>query len=104
MRIYSTTLNACKFCRAVAAFARSQVAQRPHLEAFPEQTARERERDFYERVFVSEKDPPEFAALRQFLPEYHGTVVVREVEDAQEVNGLHPGRTWLELRAARFTA
>lgn len=74
------------------------------LKPFQSKQRGERERDFYERVFVSEKDPPEFAALRQFLPEYHGTVVVREVEDAQEVNGLHPGRTWLELRAARFTA
>ncbi|KAE8883471.1 hypothetical protein PF005_g19649 [Phytophthora fragariae] len=62
------------------------------LKPFQSKQRGQRERDFYERVFVSEKDSPEFAALRKFLPEYHGTVVVPEVEDGEEINGLHPGQ------------
>lgn len=65
------------------------------LKPFQSKQRGERERDFYERVFVSEKDSPDFTALREFVPRYYGTVVVPEVEDGKEetlVNGLHPGK------------
>ncbi|KUF97960.1 EF-hand domain-containing family member C2 [Phytophthora nicotianae] len=76
----------------IAVFGRSEGPQRTYLKAFPEQTEGERECEFYERVFATEKDLLEFAALRKFLPMYHGTVIVPEVEDGQEVNGVHPGQ------------
>ncbi|POM73044.1 Inositol polyphosphate multiKinase [Phytophthora palmivora] len=69
------------------------------LKPFQNKQRGERERDFYDRVFVSEKDSPEFVALRDFVPNYYGTIVVPEVEDGQEktgANGLHPGQ-YLEL-------
>ncbi|GMF22553.1 unnamed protein product [Phytophthora lilii] len=50
------------------------------------------QRDFYERVFVSEKDSPEFVALRELLPAYYGTVEVAEGEAEAGANGLHPGQ------------
>ncbi|CAI5727521.1 unnamed protein product [Peronospora destructor] len=54
------------------------------LKPFQSKQRGERERDFYERVFVSEKDLPEFAALRGFLPTYFGTMVIPEVADDKE--------------------
>ncbi|ETI38566.1 hypothetical protein, variant 1 [Phytophthora nicotianae] len=62
------------------------------LKPFQSKQRGERECEFYERVFATEKDLLEFAALRKFLPMYHGTVIVPEVEDGQEVNGVHPGQ------------
>ncbi|KAG7383118.1 hypothetical protein PHYPSEUDO_003990 [Phytophthora pseudosyringae] len=62
------------------------------LKPFQSKRRGERERDLYERVFVSEKDSPEFAALRGFLPGYHGTVEVPDVGDGQQATGLHPGQ------------
>ncbi|KAG2835136.1 hypothetical protein PC129_g4750 [Phytophthora cactorum] len=62
------------------------------LKPFQSKQRGERERDFYERVFVTEKDSTEFAVLRKFLPGYYGTIAVPEVEDDQEANGLHPGQ------------
>jgi hypothetical protein len=55
------------------------------LKPFQSKQRGQRERDFYECVFVSEKDSPQFVALRELLPGYYGTVEVTEG------GGLHPG-------------
>uniref|UniRef100_A0AAV1UT77 Kinase n=1 Tax=Peronospora matthiolae TaxID=2874970 RepID=A0AAV1UT77_9STRA len=44
----------------------------------------ERERDFYERVFRSEKESPDFGALRTFLPMYYGSTVIPEAGDEKK--------------------
>ncbi|EEY68369.1 inositol polyphosphate multikinase, putative [Phytophthora infestans T30-4] len=62
------------------------------LKPFQSKQRGEREREFYERVFATEKDSLEFAALSKFLPKYYGTVIVPEPEDGQETNGVHPGQ------------
>ncbi|KAL4169239.1 hypothetical protein KRP22_010162 [Phytophthora ramorum] len=65
------------------------------LKPFQSKQRGQREHGFYERVFVSEKDSPEFASLMQFLPGYYGTVEVPDVQDGEEetpINGLHPGQ------------
>ncbi|CAH0520609.1 unnamed protein product [Peronospora belbahrii] len=75
------------------------------LKPFQNKQRGERERDFYERVFVSEKESTEFAALMRFLPTYYGTIVAPQAEDKEEemtfVNGeclvledLTWGRQW----------
>ncbi|KAL3660041.1 hypothetical protein V7S43_014964 [Phytophthora oleae] len=59
------------------------------LKPFQSKQRGQREADFYNRVFVSEKDSPEFVELRKFLPTYYGTM---EVEEGKETDGLHSGK------------
>ncbi|KAG1693714.1 hypothetical protein DVH05_023115 [Phytophthora capsici] len=59
------------------------------LKPFQSKQRGQREADFYNRVFVSEKDSPEFVELRKFLPGYYGTV---EVEEGRESDGLKAGK------------
>ncbi|KAK1944607.1 Inositol polyphosphate multikinase [Phytophthora citrophthora] len=59
------------------------------LKPFQSKQRGQREADFYNRVFVSEKDLSEFVELRKFLPGYYGTV---EVEEGKESDELKSGK------------
>lgn len=73
------------------------------LKPFQSKQRGERERDFYERVFTSTTNVPEFAVLRDFLPAYFGTMVVPGATDDKEETTsvkeqLHGGtKPWREL-------
>ena len=54
------------------------------LKPYQSKQRAERERDFYERVFRSEKELPEFGALRRFLPMYYGSTVIPEAGDGKK--------------------
>ncbi|CAI5727518.1 unnamed protein product [Peronospora destructor] len=87
------------FTHQVGGHSTAKTSLRAHngriLKPFQSKQRGERERDFYERVFVSEKDLPEFAALRGFLPTYFGTMVLPEVagdkEETTSVKKQHHG-------------
>ncbi|RLN44936.1 hypothetical protein BBJ28_00017275 [Nothophytophthora sp. Chile5] len=65
------------------------------LKPFQSNRRGEREQEFYERVFVTEKDSPNYTTLRPLLPKYYGTVVIPEPKDGETApppNGMHPGK------------
>ncbi|UIZ27133.1 hypothetical protein KXD40_001539 [Peronospora effusa] len=76
------------FTHQVGGHSTAKTSLRAHngriLKPFQSKQRGERERDFYERVFVSEKDLPEFAVLRGFLPMYFGTMIFPEAKDDKE--------------------